>query len=665
MKAKEKTKKQLISELAEMRKKVNKLETLVIQGGREDALRESEEKYRLLAENATDVIWTVDMDLNVTYMSPSVYRVRGYTPEEIMAMKLTDQLTLDSVALATRVLSEELAIEAREDRDLKRSRKLELEFFCKDCSTYWSEVNLAFIRDSQGKAVGILGVSRDITERKRAEEALRQNEERYRTVLEDMQDGYFEIDLAGNYTFVNDVLCRRIGYSGEELIGMNYRVFTDPKTIEKVFQAYNELYRTGKPIRGLDGKVIRKNGTEIILEVWASLMRDSEGKPIGFRGVSRDITERKRVENRLRESESRFRDLVENALTGIYIMQDGQIVYKNPEQDRIFGPLPEPYHFNDFRNVHPEDVEKVKGLYEKILSGEISNFDVDMRFFPGGEMDDTADMRWVQARAREIEYQGGRAILINMTDITRARELEHLMRVDDKMTSLGRAAAGIIHELRNPLSGINVYLTTLKKIYNQPDKNESESLEKVDEVIEKMQSASNKIESVIKRVMDFSKPSIPRLALTNVNISIQEAIGLSAATLRKYGIRVETSLRKDLPQCFTDSHLIEEVLLNLILNASQAMENTVGEKIIEITSSAEGNSILIGVADSGPGVPSVLRKKIFDPFFTTKKDSSGIGLSVCHRIIADHGGSLNVLTSKWGGAEFRVEIPIEKRKDAR
>jgi C4-dicarboxylate-specific signal transduction histidine kinase len=102
--------------------------------------------------------------------------------------------------------------------------------------------------------------------------------------------------------------------------------------------------------------------------------------------------------------------------------------------------------------------------------------------------------------------------------------------------------------------------------------------------------------------------------------------------------------------------------MNLIMNASQAMEKTAGEKIIEVTSSVEENFVLIGVADSGPGVPPMLRKKIFDPFFTTKKDSSGIGLSVCYRIMADHGGSLNVLTSKWGGAEFRVGIPIEKRK---
>ena len=363
--------------------------------------------------------------------------------------------------------------------------------------------------------------------------------------------------------------------------------------------------------------------------------------------------EHKRVDEALRKSEKRFRDLIENSVVGISIIQDDQVVYQNPEQERLLGPLPRSPKLADSESIHPDDVEKVREFYQKIISGEVQIQETDFRFYPMDEDGNKLDMKWVHCRASTIEYGGKKGILINMMDVTRTKQLEDFLRIQDKMSSLGRVAAGIAHEIRNPLSGINIYLGTLEKMYDKEG-----NPEKVKQIFDQLKSASNKIESVIRRVMDFSKPSEPKFVLTDINKPIEEAINLSLVTLRKRGVKLEKVLAEDMRPCRADPHLIEQVILNLITNAAEAMKNVNGPKVIEVTSSMENNLVIVKVSDSGPGVPLHLREKIFDPFYTTKNSSTGIGLSLSHRIITDHGGYLNVYPSKWGGAEFKIEIPL-------
>ena len=157
------------------------------------------------------------------------------------------------------------------------------------------------------------------------------------------------------------------------------------------------------------------------------------------------------------------------------------------------------------------------------------------------------DMKWVNCRAKITNYMGKEAILMNILDLTHAKDLENLLRIQDKMTSLGRVAAGIAHEIRNPLSGINIYLKTLDKIAGHYDDHE-----KVTQILSQLQSASNKIESVIKRVMDFSRPSEPKFTLVDINQPINEAINLSSVTLRKSGINFSRDISADLPKCKAD-----------------------------------------------------------------------------------------------------------------
>jgi PAS domain S-box-containing protein len=374
---------------------------------------------------------------------------------------------------------------------------------------------------------------------------------------------------------------------------------------------------------------------------------------------SRSQTERQLAHAALEESERRFRKLVENSLTGISIIQDGQIVYQNPEQERLLGPLPRPIKFEDIETIHPDDVDKVKTFYRGCVAGNFAMEDIDFRFFPSGKKSFSSSMKWIHCRASRLEYQGKDALLLNMMDMTKTKELEHLLTIQDKMASLGRVAAGIAHEIRNPLSGINIYLNTLKKLHHQDG-----SEQKVEQILGQLQSASRKIESVIRRVMDFAKPGEPKLRLIDINKPIQDAITLTAVTMRKSGITLDSILANGMPPVSVDPHLIEETVLNLLNNAGEAMKTMEAGKKIIVSSAVEKNQVIIRVSDSGPGVSEEIRHKIFDPYFTTKPEGTGIGLSLSHRIITDHGGTLTVTDSNLGGAEFRISIPV-KRLDGR
>ncbi|NPU83012.1 MAG: PAS domain S-box protein [Syntrophaceae bacterium] len=259
-------------------------------------LRILEEKYRLSFEHATDVIYTIDADLVVSSVSPCVERVLGYKPEEFVGRPLSD--------LKAILTPESFERAAFDISMILRGDTIEAtvyQFIAKDGCIKHGEVSRSPIR-SEGKIIGIVSIARDITERKRAEEALRESETKYRHILEDMDDAYFELDLRGDLVFFNEALVRRTGYTREELTGMNYRKYVSPETSKLVSKVFLEIYKTGQAVRLFDYEVIMKDGQIKNYESWANLLSDEQGRPAGFRGMARDITNRKQAEMRLQES---------------------------------------------------------------------------------------------------------------------------------------------------------------------------------------------------------------------------------------------------------------------------------------------------------------------------------------------------------------------------
>jgi PAS domain S-box-containing protein len=365
----------------------------------------------------------------------------------------------------------------------------------------------------------------------------------------------------------------------------------------------------------------------------------------------------------LRESEGRFRSLVENVPVGILIVREGRILFRNPGLDRFFGEIPDGARFRDVGAVHPEDLEKFERLCEVIEQADPGGQATELRFnMDEGDAGRQA-MRWVFCQTGRIEFRGRIAALVVLDDMTRMKDLEQIVSTREKLSIIGQMAAGIAHEIRNPLSGININVSTLEHVVRNLESVSLEERRKIGEIVAQAKAASEKIASVIRRVMDFTKPVPPKLGRVDVNQVVREALDFSSATLRKGEISVGTELSPDLPRCIADPRLLEQVLLNLITNAVQAMENENGQKRLGVATAQENGTVLIRVFDNGPGVPVHLREKIFDPFYTTRKTGHGIGLSFSHRVIENHGGTLTASGNDWGGAEFRIALPLETGRD--
>ena len=258
----------------------------------EEKLRDEEQLFRALAEQSSDIIVFVSREGIVTYENPAVEKYLGLKTEERIGVSVFDRLHPDDLKLATDAFNA-----SPRDRNAPAPH-FEIRLLHKDGE--WRTFEAVGNKLVHNNIVETVIVNlRDITERKKAEEFLRQSEEKYRTILENIQEGYFEVDLAGNIKFFNDPVGEIFGYSKEELKGLNYRAFTNDETAKQVFTAFNKVYKTGEPTREFDWQIVRKDGTKRYIEASVSLQKDISGKPTGFKGIIRDITERKEIHQQL------------------------------------------------------------------------------------------------------------------------------------------------------------------------------------------------------------------------------------------------------------------------------------------------------------------------------------------------------------------------------
>ena len=324
----------------------------------EGALKETYDTLGAIIYSSPVAIIALDPNGNVMRWNPAAEQMFGWQESEVLGQFLP-------------IVSED----KRDDHHKLRERLLRGEGFTnvevrcrkKDGCPIDISISTAPLHDSQGRMTGILSVSADITERKRADEELKRSEERYRTILDEIEEGYQEVDLAGNFTFCNESFCRIFGYTRDELMGSNFRRYAaDEGSSDRVYRAYNQMYKTGNPLKRFEWDIITKDGVRRSIEFSASLLRDEEGHRLGFRGIIRDVTDRKFMEEQ-------YRMMANSAQTGVYIVQDGRICFVNPHIPSYSGYTEEELVGERvLRFVHPDDREMVQEKAMKMLSGELT-----------------------------------------------------------------------------------------------------------------------------------------------------------------------------------------------------------------------------------------------------------------------------------------------------
>jgi PAS domain S-box-containing protein/putative nucleotidyltransferase with HDIG domain len=396
----------------------------------EEAIEQAEAKYRNLFENAIEGIFQSTPAGQFITANPALAHMLGYdSPEEL-------------ITSVNNISTFYVQPGRREDyRQLLESdgeiAGFESEVYHKNGSTLWISENGLTVRDEQGKLIHYEGTLTDITERKRAEEALRESEERYRNILDSIEDGYYEVDTAGNFTFFNPALIRMLGRPAKELTGMNNRLYMTPEAAKAVFQTFNRVFRTAIPEQGFDWEILRPDGTHRSVEASVSPIKAANGSINGFRGTVRDITERKRMVDQLEEERILLRTLIDNLPDRIYVMDvQGRKLISNLADWKASGGkrMEDVIGKTDFDTYPPELAEDYWAADKAVIDTGIAIFN---REEPG--LDSQGNPIWVLSS--KVSLRDGRGKVVGLVgighDITERKQAEEkILRQLEHLTAL-------------------------------------------------------------------------------------------------------------------------------------------------------------------------------------------------------------------------------------
>jgi two-component system cell cycle sensor histidine kinase/response regulator CckA len=608
----------------------------------EEALRESEERFRSLFEFAPDAYFLTDLAGNFLNCNRAAEEMTGYGREELIGKNYQALPLLDERQnlLVAELLTQYVYGEVLGPVDFTLTRKVGEQVII--------EAKGLPLR-SKGESL-LLVISRDITARKQAEEALRESEKRFRDITENAAEWVWEVDAQGKYTYSSPVVEQLLGYKPEEVLGQYFYDFFLPDQREELKKAALQAFGAKRPFRDFLNPNLHKNGQIVWLSTGGIPILDKRGKLLGYRGADINVTER-------REAEELSHNLIAKSPVGIYLIQNGKFQQANQLVFAITG-----YGKKDFLDlqplglVHPEDREATRENAVKMLKG-LSSAPYEYRIISKG-----GETKWIMETLATIQYQGKRAALGYFMDITERKQLETQLLQAQKMEAVGRLAGGVAHDFNNLLMAITGYGELMQSNVVKDDP--------LYGYLENILKAGKRAAALTQQLLTFSHRQIVRPQELDLK---QVVLDLEPMLRRLIGEDIDLEIFTD-PEPVAvkaDPGHLSQIIMNLVVNARDAMPRggrlTLKNAPVNIKKRhptrlgliPPGPYVMLAVQDTGAGMDEAIQAHIFEPFFTTKEPGkgTGLGLSTVYGIVKQSGGYLDVASEPGKGSTFTIYLP--------
>jgi PAS domain S-box-containing protein len=631
-----------------------------------EALKESEKKFRAICTSAQDAIILVDDQAKVTYWNPAAEKTFGYTSAEVMGKSIHELVVPLSISEEEKnCIRKGVRTFAETGTGDFIHGTIEVKGRRKNGGEFPAESSISPVK--LGGKWGAVALVKDITGRKQAEQTVREAEQRYHALFEQSPLGVLLVDpQTARFVEFNDVACKQLGYSREEFADLTVPTIEAKETVADVKSHMAQMLKDGGG--EFETKHRTKDGeTRNVLVSTKTI--ELAGKTI-LHCIFHDITEIRKVQDALMESETRYRQLVELAQEGVWVVdKEYNTTFVNPRMAEMMGYAESEmvgkrlFEFVD--KVHVEQAKKALSEYTRSVRGD---FEFEFTRKDGSRV--YTSIRASQVKDDEGRYLGTLALVADITlgkqmqdkleqyskhleDLVAQRtkqlsEAQGQLVKAERLAAIGELAAMVGHDLRNPLTGIkNAAYFLEKKGTEIPVEQSRAMLKTIDRCVEH----SNKI---INDLLDYSRDICLELQKSSPKTLLSDALAVIQIPEK---VKILNYLTNE-PLLTIDPDKIERIFINLIQNAIDAMPNG---GTVTISSKKVNNSIQISVTDTGTGIPDEILPKLFSPLFTTKAQGMGFGLAICKRFVEAHEGKITVETVKGKGTTFTITLPLEPK----